>query len=125
MNDQQKERVVSAVKAASNKWRVAFNSGDASECAAQYEGSAVMKAEPFGVFEGAENILAFWQKLIDDGFSDVEYVDPKIDVIDEQSAILSSAWKMNNAHGVIHRELWVVQSDGVAKLREDHFEAVG
>ena len=31
---------------------------------------------------------------------------------------------MNKAHGVIHRELWVLQEDGSAKLREDNFEAL-
>ncbi|ESA32587.1 hypothetical protein N836_25055 [Leptolyngbya sp. Heron Island J] len=32
---------------------------------------------------------------------------------------------MNKAHGVIHKELWVLQVDGTAKLREDIFEAQG
>jgi len=30
---------------------------------------------------------------------------------------------MNNASGVVHKELWVLQADGNAKLREDDFEA--
>ncbi len=68
-------------------------------------------------------IQGFWQKLIDDGFKDVEYIDPKIEVLDDSSALLTSGWKMNNAGGVIHRELWVIQADGSAKLREDDFEA--
>ena len=41
-----------------------------------YEESAVMNARPFGTFTGTEEILAFWQKLIDDGFADVEYIEP-------------------------------------------------
>ncbi len=32
---------------------------------------------------------------------------------------------MNKASGVIHKELWVLQPDGTAKLREDYFEATG
>ena len=32
---------------------------------------------------------------------------------------------MNKASGVIHKELWVIQEDGSAKLREDHFEVTG
>jgi hypothetical protein len=32
---------------------------------------------------------------------------------------------MNKASGVIHKELWVLQEDGAAKLREDDFEATG
>ena len=90
-----------------------------------YEESAVMNARPFGTFTGTEEILAFWQKLIDDGFADVEYIEPKIEIIDDTSAILKSGWKMNKASGVIHKELWVLQSDGTAKLREDDFEAKG
>ena len=123
MSEQEQRSVVRAVKEASERWKSAFNSGDAAGCAAQYEQTAVMKAEPFGVFEGVESIQGFWQKLVDDGFSDVEYIDPKIEAIDDQSAILTSGWKMNNAQGIIHRELWVVQEDGSAKLRDDHFEA--
>ena len=30
---------------------------------------------------------------------------------------------MGKAKGVIHKELWVIQNDGIAKLREDDFEA--
>lgn len=115
--------VIQAVTEASERWKRAFNAGNAAECAAQYERSAIMKAEPFGTFEGIEDIQAFWQQLVDDGFCDVEYLDPKIEVIDQNSAVLASGWKMNKAQGVIHEELWVIQEDGSAKLRKDHFEA--
>lgn len=125
MNAQENAIVITAVKEASARWKSAFNAGDAEQCAAQYEQSAIMKAEPFGTFEGATRIREFWQKLVDDGFSDVEYLDPKIEVIDKESAVLTSGWKMNKASGVIHRELWKIQNDGSAKLREDHFEAKG
>ena len=81
-----------------------------------------MSAKPFGTFYGIEEIKAFWQKLIDDGFSDVEYIDPEIEVVDESSAVLKSGWKMNKAQGIITRELWVLQPDGSAKLRIDEFE---
>ncbi len=121
----QKTAVLNAVEKASSQWVSAFNSGDAAGCASQYEKAAVMQARPFGTFSGTAEIQGFWQKLIDDGFSDVEYLDPQIDVIDETSAILTSGWKMNNASGVIHKELWVIQQDGAAKLREDDFEATG
>ena len=65
------------------------------------------------------------QKLIDDGFSDVDYINPEIEVIDASSAVLSSGWQMNKAQGVITKELWVLQHDGSAKLRVDEFEAQG
>ena len=123
INEIQREAVLTAVMSASEKWKTAFNSGDAAGCAAQYEAHAVMNAKPFGTFARTAEIQDFWQKLIDDGFSDVEYINPKIEVIDAVSAILTSEWKMNSAAGVITKELWVLQSNGEAKLREDNFEA--
>lgn len=117
--------VLNAVIKASEQWKSAFNSGDAAGCAAQYESTAVMHARPFGTFTGTLEIQGFWQQLIDDGFADVEYLEPKFEVVDETSAVLTSGWKMNKASGVIHKELWVLQEDGAAKLREDDFEANG
>ena len=84
-----------------------------------------MVATPFGTFIGRADIEVFWRKLIDDGFAEVEYVEPTIEVIDDKSAVLTSKWRMNKAHGIITRELWVLQADGTALLREDHFEALG
>ncbi|WP_019506656.1 hypothetical protein [Pleurocapsa sp. PCC 7319] len=122
MKEEQKEALLDAVNKASTQWKSAFNSGNAVGCAAQYEATAIMEAKPFGTFVGTENIKSFWQKIIDDGFSDVEYLEPKIEVVDETSAILTSGWRMNKAKGIIHKELWVLQEDGQAKLREDYFE---
>lgn len=116
--------VEQATLAASVRWQNCFNNGDASGCASCYEEGAKMVATPFGAFIGRSEIEAFWRKLIDDGFAEVEYVDPIIDPIDDQSAVLTSRWKMNKAHGIITRELWVLQADGTALLREDHFEAL-
>ncbi|MBP0018255.1 MAG: isochorismatase [Cyanobacteria bacterium SBLK] len=115
--------LLKAVHAASDRWKSSFNSGNAAGCANQYEETAVMNARPFGTFTGREAIQKFWQNLIDDGFSDVDYIEPQIEIVDETSAILTSKWKMNKAGGVIHKELWVLQTDGTAKLREDDFEA--
>jgi ketosteroid isomerase-like protein len=124
ISEEQKTVVLNAVKKASKDWQTAFNSGDFEGCVAQYEANAVMNVNPFGQFSGTDQIRAFWQKLIDEGFSDVEYIDTQIEVINETRAELKAGWKMNKAHGVIHRELWVLQEDGSAKLREDNFEAL-
>ena len=121
--EEEKNSLLNAIRTASEQWKSAFNSGDAVGCADQYEKTAVMHARPFGTFKGTTEIQMFWQKLIKDGFSDVEYINPKIKVVDDKSAILTSSWKMNKASGVIHKELWVLQNDGAAKLREDDFEA--
>ena len=125
VDKKQQAVVLNAVIKASEQWKSAFNLGDAAGCAAQYESTAVMHARPFGTFTGALEIQGFWQQLIDDGFADVEYLEPKFEVVDETSAVLTSGWKMNKASGDIHKELWVLQEDGAAKLREDDFEAKG
>ena len=125
LTNEQTAVVLDAVKQASEQWKSAFNSGNAAGCANQYEDNAVMQARPFGTFTGIPEIQAFWQKLIDDGFAHVEYLDPHIKVVDETSAVLTSRWQMNKASGVIHKELWILQADGTAKLREDDFEAIG
>ena len=125
MTTNRDETVLEAVTLASSAWKAAFNAGDAVGCAKHYEPNATMQADPFGTFTGTTEIQAFWQKLIDDGYAEVDYIDPQIDLVDSMSAVLKSDWKMNKAAGVIHKELWVIQSDGRAKLREDHFEAKG
>ena len=125
MSEEQKAVVLNAVTKASSRWKSAFNTRNAAGCAAEYEPTAIMHARPFGTFSGTAEIQGFWQKIIDEGFSEVEYINPTIEVQDEKSAILTSGWKMNKASGVIHKELWVLQQDGSAKLREDDFEAKG
>ena len=112
-----------AVREASQQWQRAFNAGDAQAGASCYEANAVMEAKPFGTYHGRAEILEFWQMLIREGFSDVEYINPKIVAAGDHAAILSSDWKMNKAHGIITKELWVLQSDGTALLREDYFSA--
>lgn len=124
LSDEQKTAVLEATKTASERWQSAFNAGDAATCADQYEQTAIMHARPFGTFSGTAEIQAFWEQLIADGFTNVEYLNPHIEVIDSTRAILKSHWRMNKASGVIHKELWVLQEDGTVKLREDDFEAV-
>lgn len=113
-----------AVAAASRQWRHAFNAGDAAGAAAMYEKDAVMIAKPFGTFKGRKAIQAFWQKIIDGGFDDVVYFNTTTKIVDQSltSARISADWKMNKAKGIITNELWVLQADGKALLREDHFE---
>ena len=118
-------QIAKAAQARLNMWQQAFNTGDAAGCADCYEEQAVMVAKPFGEFKGRAAIQAFWANLIEQGFTDVSYTDSKIDVISETEAVISASWRMNKAHGIITKELWVLQSDGSALLREDHFEALG
>lgn len=125
MTSEQEATVLAAVKTASRRWQAAFNAGDAAGCAAAYEEGAVMTAKPFGSFTGRAEIQAFWDKIVADGFAEVDYLEPEIQVIDETSAVLTSKWRMNKAHGVITKELWVLQANGSALLREDDFEVLG
>ncbi len=125
ISEEQKSAVLNTVNQASLQWQKAFNQGNAVECASFYETNAVLRARPFGTYIGTADIQEFWQKLMHLGFTDLEYIDPQVEVIDVSSAILKSGWKMNKAQGVINKELWVIQSDGSAKLHEDDFEAKG
>lgn len=107
------------------EWKDAFNSGNAAGCAACYEEDALMVATPFGEFRGRAEIQAFWADLVAKGFADVAYTDTKIDILNENEAVVSASWTMNNAKGIITHEHWVMQADGTALLREDRFEAQG
>ncbi|WP_299011874.1 isochorismatase [uncultured Shewanella sp.] len=114
-----------AVNEASQRWKDAFNSQNAKACAQQYEVTTTMHAKPFGEFIGREQIEAFWQDLMEQGFDNVEYIEPQMDVIDDKTVQLSAKWQMNKAYGVIHKELWVMQADGCARLSYDEFEVLG
>ncbi|WP_039017040.1 YybH family protein [Halocynthiibacter namhaensis] len=114
-----------AATAKLSQWKEAFNTGNAAGCAACYEENALMVATPFGEFNGRAEIQAFWADLIAKGFADVAYSDMKVEVLNENEAVISASWTMNNAKGIITREHWVMQADGSALLREDHFEAQG
>ena len=50
-----------------------------------------MRSEPSGQFAGREKIRGFWQNLIDEGYSDEEYIDAKFTIIDSSGALLKSA----------------------------------
>ena len=119
------ERLITAVKAASSRWIDAFNSGNAAAATAQYEADAVMSATPFGTFNGHEEIQPFWENLIAQGFDDMRYIEPSLTVVDENTAIVASNWKMNKASGIITNQTSVMQADGTAKLSVDEFAVTG
>ncbi|KDN27946.1 isochorismatase [Vibrio fortis] len=118
-------QVLEACKKGIAAWQTAFNNQDAQGCAAQYNKDCVMHARPFGTFEGREAIQAFWQGIIDQGFKDVDYTDVKWEEHQDGGYILTSSWTMNKAFGVVHREHWVLEADGNARLISDDFEVQG
>jgi ketosteroid isomerase-like protein len=121
----EKNNILMACEAGIAAWQHAFNNQDAEGCANQYQENCIMHARPFGTFEGKEAIKAFWQDIMDKGFKDVNYTEVKWEPIGEDGYLLSSKWTMNKAYGVVHKEHWVVDSDGNAKLASDDFEIQG
>ncbi len=106
-------------------WQAAFNQQDAAGCAGQYTEDSIMQARPFGAFTGRTEIQAFWQGIIDQGYCDVQYTDVKWQPAEGQGYILTSSWTMNKAFGVVHKEHWIVETDGKARLISDDFEIQG
>ena len=51
----------------------------------------------------------------------MRYIEPSLTVVDENTAIVASNWKMNKASGIITNETWAMQADGTAKLSVDEF----
>jgi len=119
------QSVLAVCQAGIAAWKQAFNNQDAQGCAKQYQEGTLMHAKPFGTFKGREQIQAFWQNIIDQGFSDVVYTETAWEKLDEDSYILTSKWTMNKAFGVVHKEVWTLQEDGKARLTYDEFEVLG
>ncbi|MDD1780146.1 nuclear transport factor 2 family protein [Enterovibrio sp. ZSDZ35] len=117
--------ILAACKQGIEHWKTAFNAKDAKGCAAQYSEGCIMHARPFGTFEGRTAIQGFWQDIMDKGFTDVAYTDVTWEPMGEDGYILKASWTMNKAFGVVHREHWIVESDGNARLVHDDFEVQG
>ena len=108
-----------------NAWQQAFNKQDAAGCAALYSEDCIMEAKPLGTFTGRAEILECWKNIIEQGFSDVVYSDVNWQPAQDGGFILTSSWEMNKAFGVVHREHWLVEQDGKARLQSDSFEIQG
>lgn len=115
--------MLQACQEASLTWLTAFNQQDAEGCAAQYSEDSVMHARPFGVYQGRRAIAEFWQSLMDNGYRQVTYSNVQW-VPTKDGYVLTAHWNMNKAFGVIHKELWVIEKDGKARLKSDDFEVM-
>jgi len=108
-----------------NAWQTAFNNQDAAKCAALYTKECIMEAKPLGIFTGRAEIQNCWQNIIDQGFSGVQYSNVNWEKSQDGGYILTSSWEMNKAFGVVHREHWIIELDGKARLKSDSFEIQG
>ena len=119
------KNILALCKEGISAWQKAFNNQDAAGCAAQYTEDCIMEAKPLCVFKGREEILGCWKNIIDQGFANVEYSNVKWEAAEDGGYILTSNWEMNKAFGVVHREHWIVEQDGKARLKSDSFEIQG
>lgn len=119
------KNVLDLCKEGISAWKKAFNNQDAAGCAAQYTEDCIMEAKPLGVFKGRKEILGCWQNIIEQGFANVEYSNVKWEAAEDGGYILTSNWEMNKAFGVVHREHWIIEQDGKARLKSDSFEIQG
>ncbi|MEM7349652.1 MAG: SgcJ/EcaC family oxidoreductase [Acidobacteriota bacterium] len=111
------------VQAASQAWIDAFNRGDYRACAAGYTEEASMQGRPLANLEGRAAIEDFWKGVLAQNPGQLSYEDPKIHVLDENTAVLSARWTMTRlGRGIITLERWQKQSDGAWLLSEDIFE---
>ncbi len=103
-------------------WKDGFNSQKPEQCASVYSEDATMKVKGIGVFEGREQIKAFWDNLINEkGARDVQYKNPQLRVFSNDLVVITSEWEMNIFGGVITCEKWV-RKDDKFQLEIDHFE---
>ncbi len=111
--------------ATSRNWIVCFNRGDIDACADMYTEDAIMEASPFGIFNGREQIRAFWRELVDNKRAGLlRYSAVKIEQSGPGEVLLSADWTMNIGGGRITRERWVSRN-GRWQLAEDRFVVDG
>ena len=107
----------------SRTWVTSFNAGDLDACFRGYTKEAELCAKPIGSVRGRDEIEAFWRDFVSQtGATDLQYDHVRIEVDSPTRVRLAADWRMNVGRGVITKELWVRQSDGVWRLEEDHFE---
>lgn len=105
------QQVALEVLSASKQWINHFNNGNAQECANGYTSISVMRALPFGVKYSQEEILSFWTSLIESGANNLVYTNVSVEVVDEQTALLSAQWSMNIGEGIIYQEKWIKENE--------------
>ncbi len=112
----EKASLRSAVELASNQFIESLNKGDAAKCYKYYEATAIIRSRPLGMFVGIEAIRDFWQQFLADNKGNMRYLHPMIEVMDDETAVLSCYWKSDNLRGEVFQEIWGLQPDGNVKI---------
>ncbi len=120
----QKTKAEREVLKASNTWIKRFNQGDVDYCVSAYTKNASMTAKPFGTFIGRAKIDKFWRPFVKKGASFLVYRNTIVKQINPTTVHLSSDWSMNVGEGIITKEEWVKEKDGIWRLNDDHFEVL-
>ena len=108
---------------ASIDWTNSFNAGRSDVCGNGYSKNATMNAIPFASINGKSGIEAFWEKLINDGATNLTYHNPTFKITTNNTAFLSSNWSMNIGEGKIYQEKWKLIS-GKWLLTYDEFQVL-
>lgn len=129
ISKKKEERIKKEIIEKTDQWQKGFNL-DAKNKKAKYSfrdyaPNAILQSMPveFGTVEGKDTIAKYWQTVLDTGAADMKYLDRKIIVVDENTALLSSPWSMNKIKGQITLEKWVKKGNKWF-LVEDNFEAL-
>mgnify|MGYP000517387887 CR=1 FL=1 len=109
---------------ASNNWIKNFNKGNVDYCVNAYTTNATMNAKPFGTFKGRKKIDDFWRPFVASGASFLVYRNTEVKEINSTTVHVSSNWSMNVGEGIITKEEWIKEKDGVWRLRTDNFEVL-
>lgn len=111
-----KAQIRTAVELASHAFIQALNQGNAAQCYKFYESTAVIRSRPLGMFIGIEAIQDFWNQFLLDNQGELKYLHPMVEVMDDQTAVLSCYWKSDNMRGEVFQEIWGQQPDGSVKI---------
>ncbi|WP_186644849.1 alpha/beta fold hydrolase [Fluviispira vulneris] len=121
-------KVTKDIIAATDNWERGFNLDAENKIAKNtisvYSEDAILQSIPvsFGNAEGKGNIQKYWQTVLNTGANNMKYLDRKVIVVDENTALLSSPWSMNKFKGIITLEKWIKKNNNWT-LVEDNFEA--
>ncbi|WGL60594.1 alpha/beta fold hydrolase [Pigmentibacter sp. JX0631] len=129
ISKKKEERIKKEILEKTNQWQKGFNLDAKNKVAKysfkDYSQNALLQSMPieFGTVEGKNSIAKYWQIVLNTGAADMKYLDRKILVVDENTALLSSPWSMNKIKGQITLEKWVKKGSKWF-LVEDNFEVL-